>query len=170
MDHEFTSTIKRILTDHFNNEADAILANSYLLQYLNYKTKSATRGSKARASYGSIYAIYVLVEDYLRQGFDDTGAYAEYEGAQFSELLLRQRELPFGSKLQNHALNHRLNQEFRKLFPQLDLPPILRDLETTRYWINERLLIVEFDEKVFNLARTVIDIINAYIDTKQGAF
>jgi hypothetical protein len=40
----------------------------------------------------------------------------------------------------NHALNSRLNEEFRKYFPTSEYVPILRNLETGRYWINEGLL------------------------------
>ncbi len=128
MEHEFTMIIKRILTNHFGLLADALFSKSDLIQYLNNKTRAASRGSKARGSFGNIYAIYVLVEDYIKHDFDMTDSYSDYEGAQFSELLRRQRELPFGSKLQNHALNHRLNQEFRRMFPQQNRLPIIRDV------------------------------------------
>lgn len=170
MQHEFTEIIKRILHDHFDEYADKVLSRSDLLQYLNYKTRSASRGSKARGSFANIYAIYVLVEDYVNRDFDLNDDYSDYEGAQFSELLRRQRELPFGSKLQNHALNHRLNQEFQQQFPQQDLSPVIRDRETSRYWFNERLLMVEIDGVEFNLSRAIIDIIDAYMEAKQGAF
>lgn len=170
MEHEFTDRIRGVLNDHFGKDADEILSRSDLIQYLNYKTRSASRGSKARGSFGNIYAIYVLVEDYLNHDFDLNDAYSDYDGAQFSDLLQRQRELPFGSKLQNHALNHRLNQEFQRQFPQQDLLPIIRDRETSRYWINERLVHVEVNDMEFNICRAIIDIIDAYIESKQGAF
>jgi len=137
---------------------------------LNLKTRSASRGSKSRASFGNIYAIYVLVEDYLNQGYDQRDDYASYEGAKFSELFRRQRELPFGSKLQNHALNHRLNQEFRKFFPTEEVVPIIRNPETKRYWINEGLLIVEIGNDRHNLARSIIRIIDAYVAAKKDSF
>ena len=169
MEHEFTETIRHILAAHFGSAADSLFANSDLIQYLNVKTISASQGSKARASFANLYAIYVLVEDYISHGFDDTGEYGDYEGARFSDLLKRQRELPFGAKLQNHALNHRLNQEFSRRFPQQELMPIIRDTQTSRYWFNERLLLVEMEHAGFNLSRSVIDIIDAYIEAKQGA-
>ena len=56
---------------------------------------------------------------------------------QYTVLLERQRKLPFGQKLQNHGLNGRLNDEFKKYNRALDAIPILRDLETKRYWVNE---------------------------------
>ena len=170
MEHEFTTTIKGILTNHFGLLADELFAKSDLIQYLNNKTRSASRGSKARGSFGSIYAIYVLIEDYVNKDFDATDSYSDYEGAQFSELLRRQRELPFGGKLQNHALNHRLNQEFRRMFPQQNLLPVIRDTATSRYWFNESLLLITVDEQLHNLSRSIIEIIDAYIEAKQGAF
>ena len=170
MDHEFTENIIAVLYGHFGKDADEILARSDLIQYLNYKTRSASRDSKARGSFANIYAIYVLVEDYLKHDFDLNDDYSDYEGAQFSDLLQRQRELPFGSKLQNHALNHRLNQEFQGHFPRQDLLPIIRDRETSRNWVNERLLLVEVNDTKLNISRAVIDIVDAYIENKQGAF
>ena len=111
MEHDFTPVISKILARHFGDAAQDLFDKSPLLQYINLKTVSATRGSKARSSFANLYAIYVLVEDYVAQGFHRKGDYSKYDGAQFSKLFKRQRELPFGSKLQNHGLNDRLNGE-----------------------------------------------------------
>ncbi len=170
MEHEFTSQIKNILTDAFGKDAEAVFEKSALLQYLNIKTRSAMRGSKARSSFANLYAIYVLVEDYVQKGFDAKRGYSESEGARFTDLLERQRALPFGGKLQNHALNSRMNEEFKKYFPQNDLIPILRDLESNRYWINENLLKVRVHRNTYNLAPAILGIIERYITTKQIAF
>lgn len=170
MRHDFTSTIETILEEHFGDNAAQIFKNSELIQYLNIKTVSANRGSKSRGSFGNIYAIYVLVEDYIKSGFTEKEDYSKYDGAIFSDLFRRQRELPFGAKLQNHALNHRMNQEFRKNFPNCEYVPIIRVVETRRYWINENLIQVKANNEVFNIASAIIDIINAYVDAKRGAF
>jgi len=170
MEHEFTKKIKEILKENFKNYSEQIYGKSLILQYLNLKTKSATKGSKARGSFANLYAIYVLVEDYILKGFLKTGNYSEYEGAQFSYLFKRQRELPFGQKLQNHALNHRMNQEFKKYFPTCDFIPILRDADTNRYWFNENLLKVEINGKEFNLAGTITQIIDSYVKAKKDSF
>jgi len=170
MEHEFTPIIVKILKKHFGKDAMDLFEKSPLLQYLNLKTVSATRGSKARSSFANLYAVYVLVEDYIKHSYHKKRGYTKYEGAKFSVLFKRQRELPFGSKLQNHALNHRMNQEFRKFFPQVDAQPILRVVDTKRYWINEKLLIPTIGRRKFNLATTVIDIIDAYVTTKQASF
>jgi|TARA_B100001971_G_scaffold206612_1_gene225643 hypothetical protein len=111
--HSFTTSMLSILREEFGEEGDEIFDRNELLQYLNVKTRSVSRGSKSRGSFGNLYAIYVLVEDYIANKFDESGDYSNYEGARFTVLFRRQRELLFASKLQNHALNHRLNQEFR---------------------------------------------------------
>ncbi|MCD4747652.1 MAG: restriction endonuclease, partial [Bacteroidales bacterium] len=159
-----------VLANNFGKIAEDVFQKSELLQYINVKTVSANRGSKARGSFGNLYAIYVLIEDYLNNKFDKKGKYDEYEGAIFSDLFSRQRELPFGAKLQNHALNHRMNQEFKKTFPTCEYIPIIRVVETKRYWINENLLKVKIGRKKHNISKSVIEIIDKYIDTKKSAF
>jgi hypothetical protein len=170
MEHEFTQQIKAVLKGRFGKAAEDIYEKSSLLQYLNLKTRSASRGSKARSSFANIYAVFVLVEDYLNHDFNKRRGYSNYEGAKFADLFKRQRELPFGSKLQNHALNHRLNEEFRRFFPQTTYIPILRDVQTNRYWFNENLLRIEVAGKAYNLAKAIIEIIQAYIKIKRSAF
>jgi hypothetical protein len=166
-EHSFTPYIKDILNKVFKDNSEDIYEKSLLLQYLNLKTISANRGSKSRSSFANLYAIYVVVEDYINHGFHNNKEYSKYEGAQFSILFKRQRELPFGEKLQNHALNNRMNAEFQKFFPTSELTPIIRDLETNRYWINENLLLIRVGAKIYNIATSVIEIIDRYITIKQ---
>ena len=78
MEHQFTSTIKEILYQNFGEHADKIFDNSLLIQYLNEKTRSANRGSKSRGSFANLYAIYVIIEDYLKHGFDKNDEYKSY--------------------------------------------------------------------------------------------
>lgn len=168
--HEFTQTIIDILDEYFPGYGEIFLSNSQLLQYINIKTKAANRGSKSRASFANHYAIYVLVEDYLRNEFHIKNGYENYEGAKYTELLKRQRELPFGSKLQNHALNNRLNEEFKKYFSTSIYLPIIRDIKTNRYWINENLLKLTIENKTINIAQAVKEIIDAYIKARTQSF
>jgi len=170
LNHDFTNQIIDIINSHFDNRGTALLRSSEILQYLNIKTKAANRGSKSRAGFANHYAIYVLIEDYLNGSFDSKGGYSNYEGAKFSDLFSRQRQLPFGSKLQNHALNHRLNEEFKKYFPACDHLPIIRDAETNKYWINENLIIIEDNGNKINIALVVKEIIEAYVRARQSAF
>ena len=168
--HAFTEVIFTILNEFFPNNSESIYKNSELLHYLNIKTRSANKESKSRGSFANLYAIYVLLEDYIMKGFLKNGKYSNYEGAIFTNLLKRQREMPFGGKLQNHALNHRLNEEFKKFFPNCDYIPILRDSSTNRYWINENLIKVLSNKKYYNIAEAVIKIIDKYVETKQKSF
>lgn len=170
MEHLFTSKIKEILQNNFGEDAEDIFDKNYLLQYINLKTRSANRGAKSRGSFANLYAIYVIIEDYIVNGFNKKGDYSIYEGALFNKLFARQRELPFGNKLQNHALNNRLNSEFEKYFPTTEYKPILRDQATNRYWINENLLNIKVGKSNFNIATSIIEIINEYTKTKQDAF
>lgn len=163
--HGFTGNIIEILNGYFD-DGEGLLNSSEILQYINIKTKAANRGSKSRAGFANHYAIYVLVEDYIAGEFHEGDTYSDYEGAKFSDLFRRQRELPFGSKLQNHALNHRLNEEFKKYFPTCENLPIIRDAESNRYWINEQLIVVNG----INIAQAIIEIIEAYVKARQNAF
>lgn len=171
-EHSFTNTIRKVLDSFFGNSAEAVFESSLLIQYVNEKTKSANKGSKARGSFANLYSIYVVVEDYINHNYHKAkkGKYADYEGAIFSYLFKRQRELPFGAKLQNHSLNNRTNSEFQKFFPTANLIPIIRNQETNRYWINDSLLWIDINKKRYNIAEAVIAIINEYIRTKQDSF
>lgn len=177
--HTFTETIEQILERNFGNVGKEIFAQSPIIKYLNYKTKSANKGSKSRGSFANHYALYVVIEDYLKKEFDpggkQAGKYSDYEGAKFSDLFKRQRELPFGQKLQNHALNTRLNDEFKKYFPANEGEPIVRDVAKQRYWIHEDIIEVKIrgsdgNSRKYNLAKCIIEIIDAYIATKREAF
>ena len=168
--HEFTNTIISQIENFLKIDGKEVLQVSSLMEYINIKTKSANRGSKSRGSFANLYAIYVLIEDYIKVVFTENKDYTKYEGAKFSDLLTRQRELPFGEKLQNHALSHRLNEEFHKYFPASEETVIIRDIPTSRYWINRNLLQVRIAGKQYDLSKTIIAIINEYIKAKKNAF
>ena len=170
MNHSFTPNIINEVEREFSGIGETAFEVSPLLQYINNKTVSANRGSKARSSFANLYAIYVLVEDYVNKGYPEGAEYSEYEGADFSPLLRRMRELPFGSRMQNHALNNRANDEFHKFFPDDDRRPILRNVSTRKYWINESLLTVSVGDRRCNLAQAILRIIDLYVETKRGAF
>ena len=170
MENTFTNNIRSILLKNFGDTSVTIFEKSQLIQYINEKTRSANKGSKSRSSFANLYAIYVIIEDYLANGFNKTDGYPKYEGSLFNKLSKRFKKLPFGRKLQNHALNNRMNAEFQKYFPSTDFIPILRNLETNRYWINENLLKVKVENEEFNLAEAIIEIIDEYSKTKQDSF
>ena len=78
-----------------------------VVQYLCKKTIAVEKGSKARRSLGNLYALAVLAEDY---------ASGKTDGTPHTKLLSRMRDKPFGSKLQNHPLDNRLNGEFQRQY------------------------------------------------------
>jgi hypothetical protein len=53
MEHSFTETIKSILNSHFGEISETLFEKSELVQYLNLKTKSANKGSKARGNFAN---------------------------------------------------------------------------------------------------------------------
>lgn len=170
MEKTFESRIKNYLHSKYGEDAEQLYSLSNLLQYLVKKTLSANKSAKARGSFANLYAIYVVVEDYIAQGFHKKSGYSKYEGAEFTNLMKRQRELPFGQKLQNHALNNRMNDEFFKYFPlkkEESMYPIIRNLITKRYWINENYLIINVGKERINIAEDIIKIIDDYIKVKQ---
>ena len=168
--HSFSDKIIGILKEDFGEKYQDIFDKSLIIQYLNIKTRSADSGSKSRGSFANIYAIYVLVEGYIKNGFHKKGNYKSYSGAKFVDLFARQRKLPFGQKLQNHALNHRLNEEFKKYFPTSKHIPIIRDASTNKYWFSENLLIISLGKEKINISETIIKIIDAYIGIKRSSF
>ena len=97
-------------------EEFGISPNHPVVKYLSKKTIAVERDSKARRSLGNLYAMQVLAEDYVA---------GHKNGTQFTTLLSRMREKPFGSKLQNHPLDNRLNDEFsRQLSLSGDMLPV----------------------------------------------
>jgi len=55
-EHSFTAVIRSILSKRFSENSGSILERSDLLHYINIKTGSAAKGSKARGSFGNLYA------------------------------------------------------------------------------------------------------------------
>jgi hypothetical protein len=168
--HGFTSEIISQIENDLKVNGKEIIKFAPILEYINLKTRSANKGSKSRGSFANLYAIYVLLEDYVKVVFEEKNNYSEHQGAIFSELFKRQRELPFGAKLQNHALNHRLNEEYHKYFPTTNEQVILRDIPSSRYWINKNLIVIKYNNKEYDLSKTIIRIIDRYINVKRDAF
>ena len=48
--------------------------------------------------------------------------------------------------------------------------PVIRDVKTNRYWINENLLKIAIDDTQINIAEAVIDIIDSYVAARRTAF
>lgn len=104
--------IKDILVEHFGDRADEIFSHSDLLKYLNLKTSAIYGNTKARKSLANIYAIYSILHFYVKDFFNQKAKYLKFSGYEFTKLLSFCRSLYGGEKIQNHALNSRLNLEF----------------------------------------------------------
>ncbi|HFT8009239.1 TPA: hypothetical protein ACU9T0_001055 [Burkholderia cenocepacia] len=141
--------VEELATNH------GVATSHPLVQYLVRKTRAADRGSKARRSLGNVYALYVLAEDVL-----------ENRTSRFTDLLGRMRSLPFGSKLQNHPLDNRLNDEFTR---QLGLDDSFAPVEPATIngqkarVLSRRLLNYQGADPV-NVARFVMATVEAYVD------
>ena len=69
MEYSFASFIENYLKTKYGDDAEQLFSMSYILQYIVHKTKSADKGAKSRGSFANLYAVYVIVEDYLNHGF-----------------------------------------------------------------------------------------------------
>ena len=171
--HGFTDRFILAVQSTLNHGVDAgnIIQNSLLLRYIHDKMKAAERGSKARKSFGNIYAIFVVVEDYRHKVPlpDSQLRIVDYHAAQFSDLFARQRELFGGAKLQNHALNARCNMEFLKKM-SADKGPILRNQNNQDYWVNQSLLLVEVGGIKVNISSSIIAVVEEYISALKEEF
>ena len=84
-----------------------VKSDSIILKYIERKTKASNRDSKARRSFGNLYALYVICEDFFN---------GNTKGSTFTDLMGRMKSMPFGAKLQNHPLDNRLNDEVRRQY------------------------------------------------------
>lgn len=162
--------VEKIVIEEFGeNNAEHLMNYALMLKYLEKKTVSVDKNSKARGSFANLYAIYAVVQDYINKTEGNID-YSSYSGMKYKEALEVARSLPFGEKLQNHALNSRCNEEFRSLFEYTDEVPIIRPRRGL-YKVNERLLEVKIAENdSINIASTCVSIIKKYIELKQSNF
>ncbi len=109
--------IKAILVSDYNNEYQYVYDNSRLIQYLDKKMGAVHGDSKKRRSLANIYAIYSILHFYMDDFYNQQDKYRDFGGYDYMKLFTYYRSLYGGSKLQNHALNSRVNGEFRNKFP-----------------------------------------------------
>jgi len=132
-----------------------VTTDHLLVQYLERKTRAVDRGSKARRSLGNLYALLVLAEDYV------AGV-----TSRFTDLLGRMRDLPFGSKLQNHPLDNRLNDEFaRQIANDSTLAPV--QAITVNGQKGRKIsadLLQHGNSDAMSVAKFVVEAINTYVE------
>jgi len=104
--------IKEILIEDYGNDYETIFNNSDLLKYLDLKTSAIFGNSKTRKSLANIYSIYAILYFYSKSYYNKPDEYKKFEGYEFTTLLSFCRSQYGGEKIQNHALNSRLNGEF----------------------------------------------------------
>lgn len=108
--------VNDILNNQHGNQSQMIYDGSYLIQYLDKKMKAVHGNSKTRRSLANIYAIYSIIYFYVDDYQNDKEAYKQFQGYDYMRLFNFYRSLYGGSKLQNHALNSRVNGEFHNKF------------------------------------------------------
>ncbi len=102
-----------------------IFENSPLLKYLDAKMGAIEGDSKTRRSLANIYAIYSITKHYEPEFYQQKEEYKVFEGYDYTKLFMFYRTLYGGEKLQNHALNSRVNGEFDNKFPEHQKPLII---------------------------------------------
>lgn len=101
-----------ILKKEYSEDYQKVYDNSPMLQYLDKKMKAVHGNSKTRRSLANIYAIYSILYFYQDDFYEKKDSYLRFEGYDYMRLFNFYRSLYGGSKLQNHALNSRVNGEF----------------------------------------------------------
>lgn len=109
--------IKIILRDELkelpNIDINDFFERSPLLKYLDSKTGAIFGNTKTRRSLANIYAIYAILHFYYNDYYNNPDEYKEFVGYDYTKLFVFYRKLYGGEKLQNHALNSRVNGEFK---------------------------------------------------------
>lgn len=104
--------IENILKKDYPTTYKQMFKDSDLLQYLDKKTSAINGNSKTRKSLGNIYAIYAILHFYVDDFYNQPQKYKLFRGYDYTKLLNFCRSQYGGEKIQNHALNSRLNLEF----------------------------------------------------------
>lgn len=150
--------IKDILLTDYPDKFQNIYDGSLLLQYLDKKMKAVHGNSKTRRSLANIYAIYSILHFYQDDFYNQPDKYREFGGYDYMRLFNYYRSLYGGSKLQNHALNSRVNGEFRNKFPQAINDLII--IESGKYLLHIDYLYVGEED----ISKSAVKVIEKYID------
>lgn len=109
--------VESILREAYPLTYQFIYDQSTLLQYLDGKMKAVHGDSKSRRSLANIYAVYSILFFYKEDFCNAPDEYRKFDGYDYIKLFHFYRNLYGGNKLQNHALNSRVNGEFKNKFP-----------------------------------------------------
>ncbi len=150
--------IEDILEKHFPCESKKIYDKSPLIKFLDSKMGAINGNSKSRRSLGTIYAIYSIINFYIEEFYNEQEKYKKFKGYEFTKLFYFCRTLYGGSKLQNHALNSRVNGEFENKFTTETKKLII--IDNGKYALHIDFLYVDG----VDISKIVNEIIEVYID------
>ena len=155
---EFT---KIILNKYYKKNTklniNELFDNSPLLKYLNLKMGAISGNSKTRRNLANIYAIYSLLYFYKDEFYNKPIEYQSFLGYDYSILFEFYRGLYWGNKLQNHALNSRVNSEFKNKIANVNNDLIV--INDGKYAIHIDYLYVN----KIDISKVAIQIIEKYI-------
>lgn len=150
--------IKEILVKNYGKNWRNIYDKSTLIQYLNLKSGAIHGNSKSRRSFANWYAIYSILHFYKEHGFiNNKNDYLNFSGFNYSELFNFQRQQYGGSKLQNHALNNRLNTEFIDKMHSDKAKPVIIN-QQGKYLIHPDYIYIDNND----IVPTILEIIKKY--------
>lgn len=150
--------VAEILKADFPNDYNKVYESNYMLQYLDKKMKAVHGNSKTRRSLANIYAVYSILYFYKSDFYNKPSEYKSFEGYDYMRLFNFYRGLYGGSKLQNHALNSRVNGESRNKFSNANTDLII--INNGKYLINIEYL---YSQK-HDVSKTACKIIERYIE------
>lgn len=150
--------IEEILIEDYPTDYQSVYDDSLLLQYLDKKMKAVHGDSKTRRSLANIYAIYSILYFYQGDFFNQPDKYREFGGYDYMRLFNYYRGLYGGSKLQNHALNSRVNGEFKNKFPNISNDLII--IDGGKYLLHIDYLYVDKHD----ISKTCCKVIEKYVE------
>ena len=150
--------VREILRAEHPQNYQKIYDSSLLLQYLDKKMKAVHGNSKTRRSLANIYAIYSILHFYQEDFYNQPDKYRQFGGYDYMRLFNHYRGLYGGSKLQNHALNSRVNGEFKNKFPTISNDLII--IDNGKYLLHIDYLYVGHTD----ISRTAIKVIEKYVE------
>lgn len=152
--------IKDILIEEYKGKYLDVYNNSEIIKYLDKKTGAIEGNSKTRRSLGNIYAIYSVLQAYIEDGYyNNKEKYLKHDGFEYTRLWNFCRSQYGGSKIQNHALNNRLNTEFLNKISK-DSTKELLVINGSKYLIHVDYIYVTG----YDISKTIIKIIEKYIE------
>ena len=160
------SFVAEILHAEFGSDAENVYGRSPLLQYLDRKMRAVHGDCKTRRSLANVYAIYSILHFYVSDFYGNKAKYRKFHGYEYTKLFVFCRSLYGGSKLQNHALNSRVNGEFRNKITSTATDLIIA--ENGKYLLHPNYLYVN-DRDISKVTCKVIERYIQLLEAKDNA-